>query len=148
MKFAPLDTFSRLRTVSLVTRSVGLKQKHLTLMVSLGVRFPKTKFNTVSTATELVERHPGRSRVHAVVPIEPAKRIASAIHVVDTIVLNLHRLVVPDPISGHGLISPRSFDRRFSLCLAAPVIYSITGGHRSHAKDKNCPSISLKYKPT
>jgi hypothetical protein len=39
--------------------------------------------------------------VHAVVPIKSTKRIASAIHVVDTIVLNLDRVAILDPIFGH-----------------------------------------------
>jgi len=44
--------------------------------------------------------------VHAVVPIEPAKRIASAIHVVDTIILNLYRVAIFNLIFGHGLSLP------------------------------------------
>jgi hypothetical protein len=50
---------------------------------TLGVRFPKAKLNTLSTAAELVEHHPGRARVHGVVPVEPADRIERAILVVD-----------------------------------------------------------------
>ncbi len=37
--------------------------------LTLGVRFPKAKLNTASTAAELVEHHPGCARVHGVVPI-------------------------------------------------------------------------------
>ena len=59
------------------------------LIVSLGVGFPKPELHTPSTAAELVEHHPCRACVHGVVPEEPAKRIAGAIHVADTIILNL-----------------------------------------------------------
>src|SRR6266550_5691650 len=41
----------------------------------LGVRFPKAKLNTPSTAAELVKHNQGRASVHGVVPIEPTKRI-------------------------------------------------------------------------
>ena len=58
-----------------------------TVMSALGVRFPEAKPHTVSTAPELVEHHPDGARVHAVVPIEPAKRIERAIHIVDFIAL-------------------------------------------------------------
>ena len=50
--------------------------------------------------------------MHAVVPIEPAKRIASAIHVVDTIIHDHDRVAILDPmlhcqnhfVSGHAMI--------------------------------------------
>jgi hypothetical protein len=61
-----------------------------------------SELNTVSTATELVEHHRDRPRVHVVVPIEPAKRIERAIHVVDAIILNLDGGAVLNPIFGHG----------------------------------------------
>jgi hypothetical protein len=62
---------------------------------TLGVRFPKAKLNTLSTAAELVEHHSGRARVHGVVPIEPADRRKRAILVVDTNILNLDPLPYP-----------------------------------------------------
>jgi hypothetical protein len=46
--------------------------------------------------------------VHGVVPIEPAKRIESAIHIVNTISVILDGLAILDLIFGHGLISPRA----------------------------------------
>ena len=82
----------------------------------LGVRFPKAELYTVSTAAELVERHPDGACVHAIVPVEPAKRIASAIHVVDTIIRNHNRVAILNFIFGHGLIS---MSTRRVLC---PVI--------------------------
>jgi hypothetical protein len=66
----------------------------------------KTKLHAVSTAAELVEHHPGRAGVHAVVSVEAAKRIESAIHDVDTIVLNLDRIAILDLIFGHVSILP------------------------------------------
>lgn len=69
----------------------------------LDVRFPKSKLHTVSTATELVERHPGCARVHGVVPKEAADRIEHAIHVVDTVILNVDPVAaILDPIFGHN----------------------------------------------
>jgi hypothetical protein len=82
---------------------------------TLGVRFPKAKPNTPSTAAELVEHHPGRARVHGVVPVEPADRIERSILVVDTIIINLDPVLILDPISGNGQISRarlRNFARR------------------------------------
>jgi hypothetical protein len=52
--------------------------------------------------------------VHAVVPIEPAKRIASAIHVVDTVIFNYDLVAIIDPIICHSLNSHRSIERRSS----------------------------------
>src|ERR1700704_5337013 len=69
---------------------------------SLGVRFPKSELNTVSTATKLVEHHRNRARVHVVVPIVPAKRIERSIHVVDTTIVNLDGVAILNPIFGHG----------------------------------------------
>src|ERR1039458_7298441 len=66
----------------------------------LGVRFPKAALYTVSTAAELVEHHPGRARVHGIVPVKPAHRIGSAIHVVD-IIIHDDRVAILDPIFGH-----------------------------------------------
>ncbi len=79
--------------------------------ITLGVRFPKAKFNTVGTAAELVEHHPGRAPVHGVVPKEAADRIEHAIHFVNTIFLNNDWVAILYPIFGHGLISPCSIDR-------------------------------------
>jgi hypothetical protein len=79
----------------------------------------------VSTAAELVEHHPGRAGVHGVVPIEPAERFASAIHVIDTISLNHDQVAILDLIFGNGLISLRSIDRRISRCVAALVTHLI-----------------------
>ena len=53
---------------------------------TLGVRFPPTKFNTLSAAPELVEHHRGRACMHRVVPKEPAHGIERAIYVIDTII--------------------------------------------------------------
>ncbi len=53
----------------------------------------------MGTATELVEHHLDRARMHGAVPIEPADRIERAIHVVDTIILNLDRVAVRYSIS-------------------------------------------------
>jgi len=86
---------------------------------TLGVRFPKAKLNTLSTAAELVEHHPDRAGVHGVVPKEPADRIERAILVVDTNILDLDPVL--DPIFGHGLICPRSIDRRISPGVASAV---------------------------
>jgi hypothetical protein len=88
---------------------------------TLGVRFPKAKLNTLSTAAELVEHHPGCARVHGVVPIEPADRIERAILVVDTFILALDPVVIPDPIFGHGPIAAHSIDRRISPSVASVV---------------------------
>jgi hypothetical protein len=55
------------------------------------------------------------------VPKEPADRIERAILVVDTNILNLDPVLILDPIFGHGLISPRSIDRRSSPCVASAV---------------------------
>jgi hypothetical protein len=71
----------------------------------LGVWFPKAELNAVSTATELVEHHPDRAGVHAVVSVKPAKRIASAINVVDKIIYDNDRVAILNSIFGHGLIS-------------------------------------------
>ena len=71
----------------------------------LGVGFPKAALYTVSAAAELVEHHPGRARVHSVVPIEPPHRVESAIHVVDTIVHDNDRVAILNSIFGHVLIS-------------------------------------------
>ncbi len=80
------------------------------------------RVNTPSTAAELVEHHPGRARVHGIVPIEPAKRIERAIHVVNTIILNNDWVAILYLIFGHGLISPCSIDGRISPRVASPVI--------------------------
>ena len=74
-------------------------------MVSLGVWFPPTKLNTLGTPPELVEHHPGRARVHRVVPKEPAHGIERAVYVVDTII-NPDLVAILDPIFGHGLNLP------------------------------------------
>jgi hypothetical protein len=71
----------------------------------LGVGFPKAALYTVSAAAELVEHHPGRARVHSVVPIESPHRVESAIHVVDTIIHDNNRVAILNSIFGHGLIS-------------------------------------------
>jgi len=49
--------------------------------------------------------------VHAIVPIEPAHRIGSAIHVVDAIITDNDGGVNLGPIFAHGLTFPRSIDR-------------------------------------
>src|SRR5450759_567943 len=66
--------------------------------------------------------------MHGVVPKEPADRIERAIHVVDTIILALDPVLILDPIFGHGLISPRSIDRRISLCVTAAVLRGTATG--------------------
>lgn len=83
-----------------VSRLLNLERSAITL----SVRSPKAKFNTPSTAAVLVEHHRGRARVHGVVPIEPAHRIESAIHFVDTNITDHDRGVILGPIFGHGLI--------------------------------------------
>jgi hypothetical protein len=60
--------------------------------------------------------------VHGIVPIEPPDGIERAIYVVDTIILNLYRVTILDLIFAHGLIAPRSIDRRISPCLVSPII--------------------------
>ena len=70
--------------------------------VSLGVWFPPTKLNTLGTTPELVEHHPGRARVHRVVPKKPAHGIERAVYVVDTII-NPDLVAILDLIFGHGL---------------------------------------------
>ena len=74
---------------------------------TLGVRFPKAKLNTPSTAAELVEHHSGRSHVHGVVPKASADRIERAILLVDTNILNLDLVLIIDLIFGRGL-TPRA----------------------------------------
>jgi len=61
--------------------------------------------------------------VHGVVPIETAKRIERAIHVVDTIVLKLEKVAIRDLIFGHGLGSCARLIGEVA-CVAAPVIHS------------------------
>src|SRR5712671_4383103 len=56
----------------------------------------------VGTATELVEHHRDRVRVHVVVPVEAAKRIERAIYVVDKIIRNLDWVALINSIFGHG----------------------------------------------
>ena len=73
---------------------------------ALCVRFPPTKLNTHSAAPEFVEHHPGRARVHRVVPKEPAYGIERAIHVVDTII-NPNLIAILGPIFGHTSIRTR-----------------------------------------
>lgn len=73
---------------------------------ALCVRFPPTKFNTLSAAPELVEHHPGRARMHRVVPKEAAHRIERAIYVIDTII-NPNQIAILGPIFGHTLICTR-----------------------------------------
>jgi hypothetical protein len=68
----------------------------------LGIGLPKTEFNTLSAATEFVEQHLGRTRMHCVVPIESPKRIEYAIYVVDAFIINLDRVAIVD----------RNFDSR------------------------------------
>jgi hypothetical protein len=88
----------------------------------LGVWFPKAKLNAPSTAAELVEHHPGRARVHVVVPIEPAHRIGTAIHVVDKIITDHDRGVILGPIYVQGPTSLRSIVR---------VIFAVRGNVRA-----------------
>jgi hypothetical protein len=71
----------------------------------LSVRFPKAALYTVSTAAELIEHHRGRTRVHAVVPIEPSEGTDSAIDVVDTIIHDNDRVAIINSIFGHCLIA-------------------------------------------
>jgi hypothetical protein len=75
----------------------------------LGVWFPKAKLDALCAAAELVEHHPGRARMHGVVPKEPADRIECAILVVDTNIIN------PDPVlillRSSVMVSSRSIDR-------------------------------------
>ena len=70
-------------------------------LISSGVWFPPTKLNTLSTTPELVEDHPGRARVHRVVPKKPAHGIERAVYVVDTII-NPDLVATLNPIFGHG----------------------------------------------
>lgn len=70
---------------------------------TLSVRFPEAKCNTLSTATELVEHHPGCAPMHSIMPIEPTNRIERAIQVVDANVINTNLVPVFIPISGRGL---------------------------------------------
>jgi hypothetical protein len=71
--------------------------------VGLGVRIPISELNTVSTATELIEHHRYRARVHVVVPIEPTKWIEHAIRFVDTTILDLGGIPVIYHSLGHGI---------------------------------------------
>jgi hypothetical protein len=80
-------------------RAVWLRQRSTT--EGLGVWFPEAARYTVSTATELVEQHRGRARVHSIVPIEPAKRSVRAIHLVDTIIHDNDRVAIVNSIFGH-----------------------------------------------
>jgi len=82
---------------------------HLAAYSALGVWFPPSKLNTLSAAPELVEHHPGRARVHRVVPKEPAYGIGRAIYVVDKII-NPNLIAILGPIFGHALISPRKIE--------------------------------------
>jgi hypothetical protein len=61
MKFAPLDTFSRLRTVSLVTRSVGATPRF-------------TKIAELLLGVARVERHPVASRQPTARPTGQGRR--------------------------------------------------------------------------
>jgi hypothetical protein len=70
--------------------------------VSLGIWFPPTKLNTLSTTPKLVEYYSGRARVRRVVPKKPAYRIERTIYVVDTII-NPDVVAILDPIFGHGI---------------------------------------------
>ena len=74
---------------------------------TLCVRFPRTKFNTLSAALKLVEHHPGRARVHRVVSKEPAYGIERAIYVIDTII-NPTLVAILGAIFRHALICPRA----------------------------------------
>jgi hypothetical protein len=78
-------------------------------LVSLGVWFPPTKLNTLSTTPKLVEHYSGLARVHRVVPKKPAYGIERTIYVVDTII-NVDEVAILDPIFGHGLTCPRSIE--------------------------------------
>jgi len=66
--------------------------------------FQKPSLTHFRTAAELVEHHPGRARVHGVVPVESADRIEREILVVDAIILYFDPVLILDPIFGHGLI--------------------------------------------
>ena len=84
--------------------------------LTLGVRFPKAKLNTPSTAAELVEHHRGLAPVHGVVPKEPADRIERAIGVVDTDILNLDRQIDPCAWSALRRRRKNSATNRFLCC--------------------------------
>ena len=73
---------------------------------ALCVRFPPTKFNTLSAAPELVEHHPGRAGVHRVVSKEPTYGIERAIYVIDTI-NNPNLIAILGPIFCHTSIRTR-----------------------------------------
>jgi len=64
------------------------------LAASLGVRFPLSGLNTVSTAAELVGHDRNRAGVHLAVPVESPKPVQLAVRVVDVGVVNCYR----DPI--------------------------------------------------
>jgi|tagenome__1003787_1003787.scaffolds.fasta_scaffold20657823_2 hypothetical protein len=68
----------------------------------LGVRHPKSELNTISTAAELVEHHPGRARVHGDMPIKPTDRIKRGILLIDRNIIGLYPVLILDLIFGYG----------------------------------------------
>src|ERR1700683_5301370 len=70
--------------------------------MTLGVRFPLSVLDAVSTATKLVEHHRDRTRVHVIVSVVAAKRIERAVDVVNIGIRNFVRITVLDSILGHA----------------------------------------------
>jgi hypothetical protein len=98
---------------------------------ALSVRFPEAKCNTLSTATELIERHPSCARMHGVMPIEPTDRIERAILVVDTNIIDPDPVLILAPIYGHDRIS-RSIHSAVSAGVASVIMRHQRGSLKLH----------------
>lgn len=80
----------------------------------------------MSTTPELVEHHPGRARVHSIVPKEPTDRIEHAIQIVDTIILNLNRHIDLRVWCRLTHLPPKPRDESFLFLLLGQITHKVS----------------------